>query len=362
MIVDFTDGMREHTTPSQSSLTGDLTLKNWVLGTFTAILGICGLFVAARTGFGVPYYGGIAFFCFAVFFVMTLVKVGYDEVAEVSALDEFRAFMGSTFAFLTPEPVRLEQRLIAIRPLSVADLKDVLIKGYEDYREMPTHVVFLIAIYPLVTLIFARLYADYDVLPLVFPLIAGYTLVGPLAATGMYELSRRREAGLGISRRRAFDIFVSSNIRSIAVLGLFLMAVYYCWVLTATAIYNSIFQGIVPESVFDFVQLVFNTPAGMRLMLIGTAAGFICATVVFTLSVVSFPMLLDRHVSIMTAVQTSMRAVVANSVAMGAWGFVIAGTLLLGAIPFFVGLAFVLPMLGHASWHLYRRLVDVQDV
>ncbi len=352
--------MREHDPLSRSSLTGDIALRNWILGSLTAILGIGGLFVAARAGYGVPYYGGLAFFCFAVFFVMHLVKVGYDEAGEVSSYDEFYAFLERTFAFLTPRPLRLEHGVISIRPLAVVELKEILRKGYEDYREMPTHVVFLIVIYPLVTLIFARIYADYDVLPLLFPLIAGYTLVGPLAATGMYELSRRREAGLGISRRRAFDVFVSPHIRSIAVLGLFLMAAYYAWLKTATAIYNKIFQGIVPESLFDFANLVFATPAGMKLIMIGSAAGFVCATVVFALSVVSFPMLLDRNVSIAVAVQTSMRAVVANPVAMGAWGFIIAGTLLLGALPFFVGLAFVLPLLGHASWHLYKRVVDVQ--
>lgn len=320
-------------------------------------MSVGGLFVAAHAGHGIAYYGGLLYFGFAVFFVMLLVKVGYDEVHEVSALSEFRAAFARTTAFLTPEKVRLNYKPIVIRSISVADLKEVLANGFADYKEMPTHVVFLIVIYPLVTLVFGRISADYDVLPLVFPLLAGYTLIGPLAATGMYELSRRREQGLGTHRRNAFQVFVSPHIRAIVGLGVIVMVIYFGWLKAATAIYDRIFAGIVPESVADFANLIVNTPAGMTLILVGSGAGFAFAAVVFTLSVVSFPMLLDRDVTIVTAVHTSIRAVLKNPVTMGLWGLTVAGTLLLGALPFFVGLAFVLPMLGHATWHLYRRVV-----
>ncbi len=328
----------------------------------TGVMGVGGLFVASNAGFGVAYYGGLLFFVFAVLFVMFLVKIGYDDGGEATASREFQEFWLKSTAFVRPalKPATLEAESgqIIVRSIGILDLRDVLARGLADFKEMPTHLIFLMVIYPLVTLVFARMSAEYDVLPLVFPLLAGYTLIGPLVATGMYELSRRRELGLDISRWHAFSVVKSPHIRAIAGLGLVLMTIYFVWLWAALAIYDKIFDGIIPESVADFTALIFNTPAGLKLMLVGSGAGFLFATVVFALSVMSFPMLLDRDVSIMTAVKTSVRAVLANPITMAMWGVIVAGGLLLGTLPFFVGLAFVLPVLGHATWHLYRKVVE----
>ena len=244
-----------------------------------------------------------------------------------------------------------------VRTIGMADLREALIRGLADFKAMPTHLIFLCLIYPIVTLISARVYAGYDVLPLVFPLLAGYTLIGPLVAIGMYELSRRREQGLDISRAHAFDVLRFPSLRSIAILGIMLMAVYFVWLFAARAIYGQTFGGAVPESIAAFAGQVFTTPAGWTLIVVGSGVGFLFAVVVFTISVVSFPMLLDRNVGVMTAVQTSVRAVAANPVTMAVWGVIVSGVLLLGALPFFVGLAVALPVLGHATWHLYRKVV-----
>ena len=245
-----------------------------------------------------------------------------------------------------------------VRRIGTADLIDALAKGLNDFKAMPTHVVFLCLIYPVVTLIFARIYAGYEVLPLVFPLLAGYTLIGPLVATGMYELSRRREAGLDISRGHAFDVFRSPSIRAIATLGVVLMAIYFAWLGAAWAIYEANFGNAAPASIEEFARQVFTTPAGWTLIVGGTSAGFLFAVVVLTLSVVSFPLLLDRDVGVMTAVHTSIRAVLANPVTMAIWGLIVAVALLIGSLPLFVGLAVVMPVLGHATWHLYRKVVE----
>ncbi len=244
-----------------------------------------------------------------------------------------------------------------IHTIGVADLREALTRGLADFKAMPTHLIFLCLIYPIVTLLFARIYAGYEVLPLIFPLLAGYTLIGPLGAGGMYELSRRREQGLDISRAHAFDVLRFPSIRSIAVLGIMLMAIYFAWLLAARAIYWETFGGMVPESVPEFARQVFTTPAGWTLMVVGGGVGFLFAVVVFTLSVVSFPMILDRDVDVSTAVQTSIRAVVANPVIMAVWGIIVVTILFLGSLPFFVGLAVALPVLGHATWHLYRKVV-----
>ena len=244
-----------------------------------------------------------------------------------------------------------------IHTIGMADLRDAIISGLADFKAMPTHVIFLCLIYPIVTLIFARTYAGYEVLPLVFPLLAGYTLIGPLVAVGMYELSRRREQGLDISRAHAFDVLRFPSIRAIAILGIVLMAIYFAWLVVAQAIYEQTFGGAVPESIAEFARQVFTTPAGWTLIVVGSGTGFLFAVVVFALSVVSFPMLLDRNVGLTTAVQTSIRAVAANPVTMAVWGIIVAGVLFLGSLPFFVGLSVALPVLGHATWHLYRKVV-----
>ncbi len=244
-----------------------------------------------------------------------------------------------------------------INTIGTADIKDALIRGLADFKAMPTHLIFLCLIYPIVTLIIVRIDAGYEVLPLIFPLLAGYTLIGPLGASGMYELSRRREQGLDISRAHAFDVLRFPSIRSIAVLGIMLMAIYFAWLFAARAIYGETFGGAVPESIAEFARQVFTTPAGWTLMAVGGGTGFVFAVVVFTLSVVSFPMILDRNVDVSTAVQTSIRAVVANPVIMALWGIIVTAILFLGSLPFFVGLAVALPVLGHATWHLYRKVV-----
>ena len=245
-----------------------------------------------------------------------------------------------------------------IHTIGFSDLKDVLVKGLADFNAMLTHIIFMCLIYPLVILVSARIYAGYEVVWLVFPLLAGYTLIGPLVATGMYELSRRREQGLDTSRWKAFHVLQRHATRSIGVLGALLMVIYLAWLWAAWIIYEKHFGAALPTSIMDFAIQVFTTPAGWSLITFGTGVGLVFAIMVLTLSVVSFPMLIDRDVGLGTAIQTSIRAVIANPVTMAAWGLIAAYALLIGSLPFFVGLAVVLPVLGHATWHLYRKIVE----
>ena len=246
-----------------------------------------------------------------------------------------------------------------VHSIDVADLTDALTKGIDDFKAMPTHLVHFAWIYPIVILIGTRTYAGYDVLPFAFPLLTGYTLVGPLVAIGMYELSRRREIeGKVVSRMYAFEALRSPSIRSIAALGILLMVIYFLWLFAAQTIYVSFFGTAEPDSIPAFVEQIFTTPEGWGVILVGCGVGFIFATVVFTLSVISFPLLLDRDVGFMTAAGTSIRAVLKNPVTMFIWGLIVAVSLAIGSLPFFVGLAVVMPVLGHSTWHLYRRVVE----
>jgi uncharacterized membrane protein len=244
----------------------------------------------------------------------------------------------------------------AIRRIRLGDLREALAKGYSDFLAVPTHSIFLIIIYPIAGLILLRLTFGYDMLPVIFPLVAGFALLGPLAAIGIYELSRRRERSLGFSPA-ASSTFDPQRLWSVASLGVVLMIVFVAWLGAAMLIYRQIFGNWMPASIMDFVGKLFSTPAGLNLILAGCGVGFLFALTAFAISVVSFPMLLDRPASVGAAILTSIRAVAANPVPMAAWGFIVAFALVIGSLPVLIGLAVVLPVLGHSTWHLYRKVV-----
>ncbi|KAB2876459.1 MAG: DUF2189 domain-containing protein [Bauldia sp.] len=245
-----------------------------------------------------------------------------------------------------------------IRKVGPADLREALREGFADFAAMPTHLVFLGLIYPVIGLVIGRLVFGYEVLPLLFPLAAGFALIGPFAALGLYELSRRREAGLDTGWKHAFDVFRSPSFAAIAALGLLLVVIFLIWIAAANAIYVASFGYQPAASIPDFLDQVFNTPEGWRLIIVGNGVGLLFAVLVLLLSVVSFPLLLDRQVSPAVAMLTSVRAVLANPLAMTLWGVIVAAFLVVGMLPFFLGLAIIVPILGHATWHLYRKVVE----
>ena len=244
-----------------------------------------------------------------------------------------------------------------IRKIGVADLKYALTRGLDDFLAMPSHAVFLCLIYPIIGLALARMAMGSNVLPLLFPIAAGFALVGPFAALGLYEMSRRREAGLDVAWKHALDVFRSPSIGAIAVLGLMLVAIFLVWVAVAQAIYVAYFGYTPAAAMGDFFHEVLTTPAGWGLIVVGNGVGFLFAVLALTLTVVSFPLLLDRDVGVATAILTSVRAVLANPVPMAMWGFIVAALLAIGSLPVLLGLTVVLPVLGHATWHLYRKAV-----
>ncbi len=246
----------------------------------------------------------------------------------------------------------------AIRTITPSDLFRSLAQGVDDFVAMPSHAVFLCVIYPLLGILMIGLMLGESTLPLAFPVAAGFALVGPLAAIGLYELSRRREAGLDSSSSHAFDVLHSPSLGAIVALGLLLTGIFLLWLAVAQAIYIANFGYGAPSSIHAFLDDVFTTSAGWTLIVVGTGVGFLFAALVLTISAVSFPLLLDRDVGAAVALLTSIRVVAANPVTMALWGFIVAVLLVIGSIPFFLGLTVVMPVLGHATWHLYRKAVE----
>ena len=247
---------------------------------------------------------------------------------------------------------------IVVRHITPRDLKDALARGVDDFVAMPSHAIFLCVVYPLLGILLIGATMGNAWLPLAFPIAAGFALVGPLAAIGIYELSRRREAGLDTKSSHAFDVLHSPSLGAIVALGLLLMAIFLIWLAVAEAVYIANFGYHGPDSVGQFVRDVFTTRPGWTMILVGTGIGFLFAVLVLTISAISFPLLLDRDVGAAVAVSTSIRVVAANPATMALWGFIVAALLVIGSIPFFLGLTVVMPVLGHATWHLYRRAVE----
>src|SRR5271169_828388 len=163
-----------------------------------------------------------------------------------------------------------------IHRVAAPDLFQVLRRGYDDFSAMPSHAVFLCVIYPLLGLLLIAMTLGYSI-PLAFPLAAGFALIGPLAAIGLYELSRRREAGLDSSASHAFAVLHSPSLAAIMALGFLLMAIFLIWLAVAEAIYVANFGYAAPASIRQFVYDVFETPAGWNLIIVGTGVGFLFA-------------------------------------------------------------------------------------
>jgi uncharacterized membrane protein len=223
--------------------------------------------------------------------------------------------------------------LPAVCRIRAADIRDVLVRGLDDFGAYRTDVIFICLIYPVVGIMLVWLTFGYEMLPLLFPLAAGFALVGPVAAVGLYEMSRRREQGLPTTWVDAFGVIRAPGFGAILVLGLVLVAIFVLWLLAANVIYQLTLGPEPPVSIAAFARDVFTTSAGWAMIVGGVSVGFLFALLVLAISVVSFPLLLDRDVGLDTAVWTSIRAVAANPGPMALWGLTVAGGLVIGSLP-----------------------------
>jgi uncharacterized membrane protein len=244
-----------------------------------------------------------------------------------------------------------------VRRIGAADLWAALKLGFADFEAYRTDVLFVGLVYAVAGLLLARVAFNMDLVPLLFPLASGFAIVGPFAAIFLYEMSRLREQGVEARWSNALDVFKAPAVGAVSFLGAFLIVLFLAWLASAWSIYLAIFGDAPIVSVPQFYHDVFFTPGGNRLLFEGVGVGFLFALFAMAISIVSFPLLLDRDVGLDTAVRTSIRAVLRNPGPMALWGLIVTTGLVLGSAPLFMGLIVVLPVLGHATWHLYRRLV-----
>jgi uncharacterized membrane protein len=266
------------------------------------------------------------------------------EIGRAPAAEYWPATRGAT---APPEVVRI----------TLADLREAVRRGVHDFAAARTDLVFLCLIYPVVALFIAVADTHENLLPLLFYTIVGFILVGPLFALGLYEMSRHRELTGQTRWLDTFQVLRSPSLGAIVGLGALLIAIFLLWLMIAQAVYNAMLGASQPASFLQFFASLFTTRAGWATIGLDLAAGLVCSVAVLMISVVSFPLLLDRPVGLHTAIATSVVAVRHNVIPLAAWGGFVALCLLLGSLPCFIGLIAVLPILGHSTWHLYRHIV-----
>jgi len=243
-----------------------------------------------------------------------------------------------------------------VRPIAATDIAEALGEGLRDFQALPLYGLCFGALYAIGGILIVLSLTAFDMAFLAYPLAAGFALIGPFVAVGLYEVSRRRETAQQVSLGAIWSTIRSrSEIRWMALVTVFVFVawMYQVWLLLALLLGPNVSFSNIQE----FLTVVLTTKAGLLFLVIGNLVGAILSLILYSLTVVSFPLLLDREVDFVTAMVTSVRAVVTSPLPMIAWAAVIAILLIVSALPYFLGLLVTLPVLGHATWHLYRRIV-----
>jgi uncharacterized membrane protein len=243
-----------------------------------------------------------------------------------------------------------------VRRITIADVAEAFGQGLRDFQAAPLYGLAFGAFYAAGGVLILMCLTAFHMVYLAYPLGAGFALLGPFVALGLYEVSRQREAGQRPSVMQMIGLIRSrSELGWMAFVTLFLFVVWMYQVRLLIALFLGVSASF--GNLQEFVSVVLTTNEGLVFLAVGNCIGAGLALVLFSLTVVSFPLLLDRDVDFVTAMVTSVRAVVKSPVPMIGWAAAIVLLLAISALPYFLGLIVTLPILGHATWHLYRRIV-----
>nr|WP_316654962.1 DUF2189 domain-containing protein [uncultured Gellertiella sp.] len=249
------------------------------------------------------------------------------------------------------------QPRIRIKPVRLSDIRTALGKGWADFAATPRYGLFFGAIYALGGLFIVATLRLIHIPWMIIPVVIGFPLIGPFIAVGLYEISRRREAGIGITWKAILSEVFRQRERQLSWMAFVVLFVFWIWVYQVRLLFALFLGYKAPAELDQLVAMILSTTQGALFLGVGTLVGAVIATVLFSLTVIAMPLLLDHDFDFVTAMITSIRAVVENPVALLTFGFVVGLLALLAMLPLFLGLLIVLPVLGHATWHLYRATI-----
>ena len=240
--------------------------------------------------------------------------------------------------------------------VEMSDIGVVLRLGLRDFLRAPLFGLFFSAVYVAGGVLLRQVYGVAGQQWWLAPVAVGFPLIGPFAAVGLYEVSRRIERGLPLRWPEVLGVVFAQKDRQIPALAAVIIVVFLFWVFVAHALF-ALFMGLRAFDTGSDMASLFLEGNGPLMLLVGGVVGAGFAAVLFATTVVGLPLLLEKEIDFVTAMIHSVQTALANPVVMAAWGTVIAGLLFLGMLPLFLGLFIVLPVLGHATWHMYRRLL-----
>lgn len=249
-----------------------------------------------------------------------------------------------------------------VRSIDGHDIAEAFAAGLGDFRAAPLYGLFFGGFYALGGMFLVWLTFWTGLGYLTYPFAAGFALLGPFVAVGCYEVSRRREAGLPLGWGAVLGVVFDQSRRELGWMAFVTLFIFILWMyqIRILLVLCLGFKSFV--TVHEFLEVVTTTPEGLLFLGIGHVDGAILSLVSFSLSVVSFPMLLDRDVDFITAMITSVKSVIVNPRTMIVWAAIVTALVMVSILAGFVGLFVVLPVLGHTTWHLYRRLVAPPEV
>lgn len=255
-----------------------------------------------------------------------------------------------------PSDVIASPQAPEVRLMNRDDIQEALRLGISDFRAAPRFGLFFGGVYAIAGIaIFLQLLVWEQ--PLWFvPLVFAFPIVGPFVAIGLYEVSRRLEAGEPLEWSDVLGVVWQQRGTQLPYLAFVVLAGFMIWVWFARLVI-ALFLGRMEFATYSDLSQLLATPQGLMMLGVGTIVGAIIAFVIFSVTAVSLPLLLERDIDFVTAMITSWNAVLMNRVVMLSWAAIIVGILFVAMVPFFLGLIVALPILGHATWHVYRRAV-----
>ncbi|MEM9140009.1 MAG: DUF2189 domain-containing protein [Pseudomonadota bacterium] len=245
----------------------------------------------------------------------------------------------------------------AVKSITIADIREAFAAGLRDFQKAPVYGLVFGLMFSLAGIAIALALFRGDARYWVFPVAAGFPLIGPFAAVGVYEVSRRLEAGEPLSWRAVLLAGFRQHNSQLPFFAVFTVFAFLVWIVLARVIFAVSFGTSPMTNVMTSFEVFFTGP-GVIMLIVGTGVGAALAALLFSISVVGVPLLLDRDIDVVTAMITSVQAVAENARPMLSWGLIIAGAIVAAMLPLFLGMILVFPAIGHASWHVYRKVVE----